>query len=69
MLRKQLLPLNRWYQNQLTKAIDLETNKVIDQDLFTNLYEFYLMKRAEYRDDYIKNWTEEYRKYYKKSVE
>lgn len=65
IVRKQLLPLNRWYQNQLTKAIDPNTNKVISQELFTNLYEFYLMKRSEYRDDYVKNWTEEYRNYYK----
>ena len=41
-------------------------NLLLNQELFTNLYEFYVMKRSEYRDDYIKNWTDEYRKYYKK---
>lgn len=65
MIKKQLLPLNKWYQSQLRKAIDPDTNRVISQELFTNIYEFYVMKRSEYRDDYIKNWTEEYRNYYK----
>lgn len=67
MIKKQLLPLNKWYQSQLRKAVDPDTNRVLNQELFTNLYEFYVMKRSEYRDDYIKNWTDEYRKYYKKT--
>lgn len=66
MIKKQLLPLNKWYQSQIRKAVDPDTNRVLNQELYTNVYEFYLMKRAEYRDDYIKNWTEEYKKYYKK---
>lgn len=66
MIKKQLLPLNKWYQAQLRKAVDPDTNRVLNQELFTNLYEFYVMKRSEYRDDYIKNWSDEYKKYYKK---
>lgn len=66
MIKKQLLPLNKWYQSQLRKAVDPDTNRVLNQELFTNIYEFYVMKRSEYRDDYIKNWSDEYKKYYKK---